>query len=85
MFPPLSKHGEVRTTNCDLSTGTCVNHDGCLNSFASYVLGCYYHPYPFPPHLLMGKQIHFNAGNTISVVGCIKACGEAGFMLAGLR
>ena len=33
----------------------------------------------------MGKRIHFNAGNTISVVGCIKACGEAGFMLAGLR
>ena len=77
-----SKHGEVRTTNCMLSSGMCMKHDECSNNFGSYVLGCYYDP--FPPHLLAGDFFHFDAGD-ISVAGCIKTCGEAGFMLAGLR
>ena len=59
-----------------------MKHDECSNNFESYILGCYYDP--FPPHLRAGKFFRFDAGK-ISVVGCIKACGEAGFMLAGLR
>ena len=82
MFFSFSKHGEVRTTNCMLTTGKCMKHDECTNNFGNYVLGCYYDP--FPPYLLAGDLFHFNAGD-ISVAGCIKACGEAGFMLAGLR
>ena len=78
----ISKHGEVRTTNCALSTGMCMKHDECSNNFGSYILGCFYDP--FPPHLLAGDFFHFAAGD-ISVAGCIKVCGEAGFMLAGLR
>ena len=81
-FP--SKHGEVRTTNCQLTTGYCKKHDECTNSFGGYILGCYYDPYP--PHLLGGKTILFGGQEGgISVAGCIKACGEAGFLLAGLR
>ena len=81
-FP--SKHGEVRTTNCQLTTGYCKKHDECTNSFGGYILGCYYDPYP--PHLLGGKTILFGGQEGgISVADCIKACGEAGFLLAGLR
>ena len=59
-----------------------MKHNECTNNFGSYVMGCYYDP--FPPHLLAGDFFHFDNGY-ISVAGCIKACGEAGFMLAGLR
>ena len=82
IFSTLSKHGEVRTTNCMLTSGMCMKHDECSNNFGSYILGCYYDP--FPPHLLAGDLFHFGSGD-ISVAGCIKACGEAGFLLAGLR
>ena len=82
MFSFLSKHGEVRTTNCILTTGMCMKHDECSNNFGSYILGCYYDP--FPPHLLSGDFLHFENGD-ISLAECIKECGEAGFMLAGLR
>ena len=82
VFSPFSKHGEVRTTKCLMKTGQCKKHDECSNDFQDYVLGCYYDP--FWPHLLMGDLFKFNAGE-ISVGGCVKKCGEAGFMLAGLR
>ena len=65
-----------------MKTGQCKKHDECSNDFQDYVLGCYYDP--FWPHLLMGDLFKFNAGE-ISVGGCVKKCGEAGFMLAGLR
>ena len=85
LFPFPSKHGEVRTTNCDLTTGYCKKHDECTNNFANYILGCYYDP--FPPHLLSGDSFRFGGQDNgdISIAGCIKACGEEGFMLAGLR
>ena len=85
LFPFPSKHGEVRTTNCDLTTGYCKKHDECTNNFANYILGCYYDP--FPPYLLSGDSFRFGGQDNgdISIAGCIKACGEEGFMLAGLR
>ena len=59
-----------------------MKHDECSNYFGNYILGCYYDP--FPPHLLSGDFFHFENGD-ISLAECIKECGEAGFMLAGLR
>ena len=49
--------------------------------FADYIMGCYSDEYP--PYILSGAMELFSSDN--SVAKCVKTCGEAGFLLAGLR
>ena len=73
----------TNTTSAQPCSEVSLTYSLAFNKVAwsGYALGCYHDPYP--PHHLSGDFHHIEAN--FSVAACVKACGEDGYMLAGLR